>query len=193
MVQKDRIRENIVDVAKEIFRKYGYKKTTMDDIAMAANKGKSSIYYYFKSKEEVYRAVVEREAEQFDGILLKAIENAKTPAEKIGSYILARMKEIGKFDTLLDALKNEGLGHLAFISKFRTLHDATQTQRFAALLREGVEQGRFQIYDPALAAVAIITAMKGMEAPIFLNQDDEYKESSIHDLVNIVLYGIVKR
>ncbi len=48
--KKDANRENILKIAREIFSKYGFKKTTLDDIANAVRKGKSSLYYYFKSK-----------------------------------------------------------------------------------------------------------------------------------------------
>ena len=49
--KKDLNRETILKIAQEIFSKYGYKKTTLDDIANAVRKGKSSLYYYFKSSE----------------------------------------------------------------------------------------------------------------------------------------------
>ncbi|HET6559677.1 MAG TPA: TetR/AcrR family transcriptional regulator, partial [Prolixibacteraceae bacterium] len=49
--KKDANRESILKTAQEIFSKYGYKKTTLDDIANAVRKGKSSLYYYFTSKE----------------------------------------------------------------------------------------------------------------------------------------------
>ena len=47
--KKDVNRESILKIAQEIFSKYGYRKTTLDDIANAVRKGKSSLYYYFKS------------------------------------------------------------------------------------------------------------------------------------------------
>ena len=56
------MRENIVSAATEVFSRYGFKKTSMEDIARALRMGKSSIYYYFKGKEEIFQAVVDREA-----------------------------------------------------------------------------------------------------------------------------------
>ena len=53
--KKNIARENILRTAREIFSKYGYKKTTLDDIANAVRKGKSSLYYYFSSKEDCFR------------------------------------------------------------------------------------------------------------------------------------------
>ncbi len=49
----DEMRNTIICKAGELFSRYGYKKTTMDDIADALQKGKSSIYYYFQNKEDI--------------------------------------------------------------------------------------------------------------------------------------------
>ncbi|HXL00524.1 MAG TPA: TetR/AcrR family transcriptional regulator [Dysgonamonadaceae bacterium] len=49
----DEMRNTIICKAGELFGRYGYKKTTMDDIADALQKGKSSIYYYFQNKEDI--------------------------------------------------------------------------------------------------------------------------------------------
>ena len=59
--KRDANRENILKIAQEIFSKYGYKKTTLDDIANAVRKGKSSLYYYFDSKEDLFQAVIMKE------------------------------------------------------------------------------------------------------------------------------------
>ena len=56
--KKDTVREEILTVAQDIFSRYGYKKTTLDDIAQAIRKGKSSLYYYFSSKEDLFQAVI---------------------------------------------------------------------------------------------------------------------------------------
>lgn len=51
-------RENIVSAARELFEKKGIEKTTMDDIAKHADYSKSTIYVYFRSKEDIYNAIV---------------------------------------------------------------------------------------------------------------------------------------
>jgi AcrR family transcriptional regulator len=56
------IKYKIVGIASTVFSRFGFKKATMDDIARAAGMGKSSIYYYFKSKEDIFEAVVKKEA-----------------------------------------------------------------------------------------------------------------------------------
>ena len=51
VVVKEEVRIYIVGVARKIFTRYGFRKTTMEEIAKASQMGKSSIYYYFKSKK----------------------------------------------------------------------------------------------------------------------------------------------
>jgi len=62
-IGKDEVREQLVQSARQVFARYGFKKTALDDIAREAHKGKSTIYYYFKSKDEIFKAVIEAEAE----------------------------------------------------------------------------------------------------------------------------------
>jgi AcrR family transcriptional regulator len=67
MVDIEKAREEIVEIARGIFAKFGFRKTSMDEIAKAVKKAKSSLYYYFQNKEEVFQAVIEREAKCFEG------------------------------------------------------------------------------------------------------------------------------
>ena len=51
-------REMLVDVARQLFARMGVDNTTMNDIAQASKKGRRTLYTYFKSKNEIYLAVV---------------------------------------------------------------------------------------------------------------------------------------
>lgn len=57
-------REMLVDVARQLFARMGVDNTTMNDIAQASKKGRRTLYTYFKSKNEIYLAVVESELDQ---------------------------------------------------------------------------------------------------------------------------------
>lgn len=58
MIDKEKIKRKIIIDAGDIFSRFGFSKTTMSDIAGKTGMGKSSLYYYFKSKEEVFEQVV---------------------------------------------------------------------------------------------------------------------------------------
>ena len=79
MKNKNKVKQDIIEVAASIFSRFGYKKTTMEDIASAINMGKSSLYYYFKSKEEIFEAVVVHEAELLKKSLQEVLILYKDP------------------------------------------------------------------------------------------------------------------
>lgn len=52
--KEDFVKMQIIEASKTVFRDHGYKKATMDHIAKASEKGRSTLYYYFKNKNEVF-------------------------------------------------------------------------------------------------------------------------------------------
>ena len=51
----------MIEVARQLFARFGFTNTTMNDIADASKKGRRTLYTYFKNKDEIYHAVIERE------------------------------------------------------------------------------------------------------------------------------------
>ena len=60
----NKTRNKLLEVARHIFAKNGLENTTMNDIAVASGKGRRTLYTYFKSKEDIYFAVIEEELER---------------------------------------------------------------------------------------------------------------------------------
>jgi AcrR family transcriptional regulator len=193
VVKKDEIRSKIVSVAAKIFTRYGYKKTTMDEIAAACRKGKSSIYYYFISKEDIFRAVVEQEAEELKRDLFKEVLKIEDPIEQLRTYILFRMHKMKTLTNFYTALKSDYLDHLEFIEKIRKKYDQNEVKIVTEILQKGIKDNKFVIEDPALSAVAIVTAMKGLEIPLFINKDHGNIEDRLDNLIKFLFYGLVKR
>ncbi len=193
VVQKDEVRSKIIQVAGKIFTRFGYKKTTMEEIAMATRKGKSSIYYYFSSKEDIFRAVVEREAEELKLELADAVAEVGDPIEQLKTYLLFRMHKLKTLTNFYAALKSDYLAHLEFIENIRKQHDRDEIALVKTILQSGMEQNEFVIDDPELAAVAIVTAMKGLEIPLFIKKEHGNIEDRLSNLINFLFYGLVRR
>ena len=193
MLDKDEVKEAIVNVARHIFSRFGFKKTTMDEIAIASRKGKSSIYYYFASKEEIFQAVVEKEAEILKQELIKVFNETDSPEQKLKMHVLIRMRTMEKLANFYSAIKDDYLGHLDFIEKIRKKYDQEEIQMMESILVEGVKNGIFEIEDTALAAIAIVTAMKGMEIPLFWGVEEKDLETRIDHLIHILFHGVMKR
>ena len=193
MLDRDEVKEAIVNVARHIFSRFGFKKTTMDEIAVASRKGKSSIYYYFASKEEIFQAVVEKEAEILKQELFKAINETDSPEQKLKMHVLVRMRSMEKLANFYSAIKDDFLGHLDFINKIRRKYDQEEIQMMENILAEGVKDGIFEIEDTSLAAIAIVTAMKGMEIPLFWGVEEKDIETRLDHLIHILFHGVMKR
>ncbi len=192
-VKKDQVRSSIVSAAAKIFTRYGYNKTTMEEIASATRKGKSSIYYYFPGKEEIFRAVVELEAEELKNDLLKEISVIEDPIEQLRTYILFRMHKLKTLTNFYAALKSDHLNHLEFIEKIRKKYDQNEVRIVTDILKKGIKANKFVIEDPALSAVALVTAMKGLEIPLFINKEHGNIEDRLDNLIKFLFYGLIKR
>ncbi|TFG36934.1 MAG: TetR/AcrR family transcriptional regulator [Candidatus Aminicenantes bacterium] len=194
VVVKSEVRAGIVDVARKIFTRYGFRKTTMEEIAKASGKGKSSVYYYFPSKEEIFKAVVEKEASELKEHLDKTIHADVPPIDKLKTYILFRLHHVRTVGNFYAALNEESLSHLDFILEIRKNFDQDELQAVKGILEEGMAEGSFQINNPEIGAIAIATMMKGLELPLLLSDHHKTDRAELlDDLIRVLFYGIVKR
>jgi len=194
VVVKSAVRAQIVGVARKIFTRYGFRKTTMEEIAAASRMGKSSIYYYYPSKEDIFKAVVEKEAEELKVALDKTIHTREEPVHKLKSYILFRLHHVRTLENFYAALNDEALSHFDFIMDIRRKFDQDELQVVREILEEGLSDGSFQIHSSEIGAIAIATMMKGLELPLLLSDDHKTDRGELlDDLIRVLLYGIVKR
>ncbi|MDP4209768.1 MAG: TetR/AcrR family transcriptional regulator [Bacteroidota bacterium] len=193
MVEKEVVKDQIVEAARQIFSRFGFRKTTMDEIARGVNKGKSSIYYYFTSKEDIYRAVIEKEAGLVQDEIVRALTNVKEPDEKLKTYIAVRMRAFGNTINFYSAIKDEFLANLDFINKIRERFDNEEIKMVETILKEGVNNDKFVIDNTELAAIALVTAIKGLEAPLMKYHKELNVEERIGHLLKILFFGVMKR
>lgn len=95
----DKILE-IINAAQELFRSYGFAKTTMTDIAKRLSISKASLYYYFKDKDEIFKALAEKEQLQFVGEIDKIKNNSALAKEKLLEYSIKRLELLQRLLTL---------------------------------------------------------------------------------------------
>ena len=193
MIDKEKIKRKIVIDAGDIFSRFGFRKTTMSDIAGKTGMGKSSLYYYFKSKEEVFEQVVIYEADILIGELTKALERSNGAKEKLKNYITVRMQVLHNLSNYYNAVFSDDLSHFDFIEKVRERYNKQEIQTIQRILNKGIKQGQFRIENTELAAIAIFTAMKGLEIPLFWHKVSDKPEIRLENVLNILFYGIVRK
>jgi AcrR family transcriptional regulator len=183
----------IIKAAQNIFAKFGFRKATVDDIARAAHKVKSTIYQYFESKEEIFQTIVEKESQILKEEIKKAIKAQDNPKKKLLTYVITRMRVLKDLSNFYNALRDEYLEHFVFIEKIRKKYLKDEINTIKKILRAGVDQGTFVINDLELTACMIVIALKGLEYPLIEEIEVLSNEQGIDSLLGVLFSGIEKR
>jgi AcrR family transcriptional regulator len=193
MINKEEFRRKVIISAGQIFSRYGFKKTTMEEIAKALKMGKSSIYYYFESKEEIFEAVVLYEANILRNELTKAIKSVESPVEKMRNYVFVRMKAFEKLSNYYNAIFDKNLDHFDFIETIREKYDREELAILRLILYHGAREKVFNVVNSEYTAMAVQTTLKGLEVPLFWKKKEVNIENRLNAILDVLFNGIIKR
>jgi len=191
-VSKEERRSLIIEKARELFARFGLKKTTVDDIASACGMAKATLYYYFKSKEEIFRAVIEREFGIFRERMKKALSKVDDPREKLRIFFLTRFTHLRELADFYETLTSEYLELYSFVERGRKKLTDWEIETVQSILDEGVRRGIFEIPDPQLTAVILVFALKGLETWT-VERDRAEIERAIDLMLPVLFRGIERR
>ncbi len=186
-------KERIIEIAQKIFARFGIQKSTMDEIAKMARMGKATLYYYFKSKEEIFAEVIKKEARILKQKISEEIKKASTPQEQIKAYVHTRMKHFKELSNYYTTLTDEYMEHYSFVEKERADFTEYEINTLANILDSGVKKGIFDLEDVELTAKMIAIALKGLEYPLIVEDRSENMEAKIDAMLNILFKGLEKR
>jgi len=193
MVNKEEFRKKVIIAAGQIFSRYGFRKTTMDEIARELKMGKSSIYYYFKSKEEIFEAVVLYEANILRNELTTAIKSVDSPVDKMKNYVFVRMKAFEKLSNYYNAIFDKNLDHFEFIENIRARYDREELAMLRLLIWYGSRKKIFKVANSEYTALAIQTTLKGLEVPLFWMKKEVHIENRLNAILDVLFNGILKK
>jgi len=186
-------RITILNVSQALFSRFGFVKTTVDEIAKLARIGKGTVYHYFRSKEQVFAEVVKKEGDTLQEKIRLALEAEHTPQGKLTAFVKTRFRYLKDLTNYYSALTDDYLEHYAFIEWARREHLNREIQTVKDLLDKGVEKGVFEIEDTKLTAQAIVLLLKALEYPWSVEKDKFDIELSTNKFLNILFKGIEKR
>ncbi len=187
MGKDDLVRAAILRAAETVFKKWGITKTTMEDIAHEAGKGKSTLYYYFKSKEEVLDAVAQVQIARISGAAQAAIDQKSTAREKLIAYVYSTFKGIRKAMAPYDIGRVELKTHKALVDGILRKVEVVDQRIIESILGLGVERGEFKsigLRDIKAAARAILTVKRSVTTDLFINNHDKQVIDSIIKLMS---------
>ncbi|MDE5901876.1 MAG: TetR family transcriptional regulator [Muribaculaceae bacterium] len=189
-------RDKFIEVARQLFARKGVENTTMNDIASASDKGRRTIYTYFKNKRDIYNAVVESESDKLL-VNLRLIVARQVPAEeKLREYVAVRL------ETMREIVSRNGSLRAGFFRDVRKVDRARKliSQKEIALLREILEEGvandEFRIEDVGHTAVIITHMIHGLDVTYIrdsLSDKGIDQEMLAKYFSTLLLEGLIKR
>lgn len=161
-VTKDPVerKNELIDIAEQYFARNGYEETSVNDIIMAADVAKGTFYYYFKSKEDLMIAVIDRQLEQFESESRKICADPSLDARKKIQLFINHMIQFkdskGNFLTFLYSEKNYLLRQRYFEKMNRLLGPY-----LLAVVEQGIREGVLDIPYPR-ETVDLLILMPGL-------------------------------
>lgn len=183
-------RQKLVDVARQLFAKNGVANTTMNDIAKASGKGRRTLYTYFKSKDDVYYAVIESELERLSDKLDEVAAKKMKPQDKIVELIYTHLSMIKETVVRNGNLRADFFRNIWLVEKVRKSFDEDELEIFRKVYTDGKENGEFDIENVDLVANITHYCIKGLEVPfIYGRLGHGLTEETSRPLVTKVVYG----
>jgi AcrR family transcriptional regulator len=192
----DDVRNRILDNVKERLDRFGFKKTTMDEISKDCKISKKTIYEHFKDKEDMVTCLFVRECHKAMEIIFSHMGEIEDPLEKLVQLIRSAVWYFREDIFITRLLKNDEALYSAFLSrKYHALIDQEIISIIAAIIREGKEQGKFRDVDERVVAYAgfkLFQAFSYMRTGEF-DEEKDRQEYYTNVLIDFVINAIVKK
>ena len=187
------VRRNIIDASKTVFRKYGYAKVTMDDIAKTSGKGRSTLYYYFKNKHDVFAVVALEEYIDIIGPATEAVSKDNSLYDNIYTYNTLKLdrlkKKVKEYDHLMHDLRNDD----DFFFKIFKIVTEKELVLFKQLLLWAVENNdiaHLSSDDLKYLSLAVVTALASLEKEFILYGAIDDMTSRTEWMIRLLIKGL---
>ena len=157
--------KQILSAATEFFAKFGYKKTTLDDIGKKVGINRASIYYYFKNKEEIYMTIVINQFKNLIKSLYAEIEDDMICEEKILKYFEKRHQWWYEQSQVIPQITKEDVQSFIGIA-FDQKRAIEQNERvsFSNILRKCIDRGQIRECDTEQVTRLIFAIPEGIKS-----------------------------
>ena len=193
MAPTSKTKRSLIEVARQLFAKKGVENTTMNDIAEASKRGRRTLYTYFNSKNEIYKAVVESEFQELYKKLDEVIKQKLPADEKIILFAFTRLGAVKEVVRRNGDLRAGFFRDIWRVENVRKEFDLKDIEYLETILKDGCNEEIFRVNDISRTAALLHFSFKGLEVPVIrgvLNLDYRKEEDKalISDLIFRGLY-----
>lgn len=197
-IKDDLFQEQVIKAAQQLFRQYGLQKVTMDDVAKAVGKGRSSLYYYYKNKIEIFGAVMDVEIGEILAEMARAVDKAVGVEQQIYAFCVTKLKEARKrrefYATLEGGLDADEMSHYAKAEHtIRAKMMAQEGDLVRKILTGGVEKGELRPLDPKELeglVFVLLSSIHGLKRELVIDNNVRRIEPAVHTLARMAVHGL---
>lgn len=183
----------ILDVAKDRFRHFGFKKTSMDEICKDAGISKKTIYRHFKSKEELFTVLFIREAMAARETILHQLGPITDPRKKLETLLMLGVRYINEESFMSTVVKDDQGLYLPFFNKEQVIiAEKSLLELIIDILREGIERDKFRRVDTTVAAYSILKLFQTFTYARTIPPHEKGESYETKALLDLIIRGIQK-
>jgi len=185
----------VIEKAKEIFTAYGYKKTTMEDIAKACHKSKGLIYHHYKSKEEIFRINLNNDVNQLLFDLKEKADSQISVKNKFNYFFTTTNAWINDKTNIYNKIVIEIFSYIDVIKDDIENFHSKIINILKIILNEGIAKNNFTLDNIELTAESILQMIIGFSYIPFIQElsFNINNKADINKFINIIYYGLEKR
>ncbi|AYB32644.1 TetR/AcrR family transcriptional regulator [Chryseolinea soli] len=187
------IRVEVLKASRTLFQRFGLFKTTMEDIAKAVGKGKSTLYYYYESKDEIFDAVIREDMQEVFSQVKAAVEKACTAEEKLRMFTISKIRAINQKANLYGIVFGEISENPQLIKGLKKNFEAQELELLRDILVFGIYNNEFKrITDQDLDDLShiMLSATRGIEMGLLEDCRIKKMGDRLEVILDLICHGI---
>jgi AcrR family transcriptional regulator len=190
---KDPIREEILNGARDLFERFGFKKTTMEDIARQIGKSKSALYYYYKTKEEIFEAVVLNEITTSQAKAVEVVRKEVSAARQFRVLFTYTLEEVKQKANKFSIFKSDMYENHFMFENIVKKRDSYIEEILKDILILGISQQEVKMMSNAemtLWAKMVNLILRSIANKIFLGEEFHLYSTQFEFMADSLFNGV---
>jgi AcrR family transcriptional regulator len=190
---KDPVREEILNGARELFERFGFRKTTMEDIARQIGKSKSALYYYYKTKEEIFEAFILNEIEITQANVVEVVKKEESAAGKFRVLFTSLLADVKQKANKFPLFKSDLYENHFLLENIIRQRDSHIEELIKDILILGISQHEVRMMNNAemsLWAKMVNITLRASAQKVFLEDDFNLSASQIAFVADTFFNGV---
>ena len=188
-------KDQIMNAAQVVVASKGYDQTRMDDIVEKAQLSKGAIYWYYKSKKDIYLSLIDYWFNEYSAGVLKSLEDKDSSSEQLKSLFEYFVDQFDKnpdtFKIMVEFWRTSGLD-VDFNNKLQEIYSQF-LEYIIDIIKNGIDSGEFKEVDPRITALSILINIEGIHWFTLFDKSGVEAHEYINTISNFILNGLKKR